>query len=223
MGRLRADKVHDDANVGMRQPELPGLPPRHGFVLQYQRDGHADLKRAVGQQAQERERRTTPRAQAHEVDLAHCAARFRNDTTGAFRVFYVAKLAEGLYVLHAFHEKDETNRERFFDSGRTAEYLIMAIKITHGSGNVFTDLGVPPDEAANLQLRSDLIIKLRKRLATLGTTQAEWAAVLGVSQPRVSDLLRAQIDRLSVDTLITLRGRTGAEVRLTVRNRTEAA
>ena len=99
----------------------------------------------------------------------------------------------------------------------------MAIKITHGSGNVFTDLGVPPDEAANLQLRSDLIIKLRKRLATLETTQAEWAAVLGVSQPRVSDLLRAQIDRLSVDTLITLRGRTGAEVRLTVRNRTEAA
>ncbi len=99
----------------------------------------------------------------------------------------------------------------------------MAIKITHGSGNVLTDLGFPPDEAANLQLRSDLIIKLRKRLATLGTTQAEWAAVLGVSQPRVSDLLRAKIDRLSVDTLITLRGRTGAEVRLTVRNRTEAA
>lgn len=99
----------------------------------------------------------------------------------------------------------------------------MAIKITRGSGNVFTDLGFAPAEAANLQLRSDLIIKLRKRLATLGTTQAEWAAVLGVSQPRVSDLLRAKIDRFSVDTLITLLGRTGAEVRLTVRNRTQAA
>ena len=57
----------------------------------------------------------------------------------------------------------------------------MAIKITRGSGNVFTDLGFALDEAANLQLRSDLMIKLRKRLATLGTTQAEWAAVLGVS------------------------------------------
>lgn len=99
----------------------------------------------------------------------------------------------------------------------------MAIKITRGSGNVFTDLGFAPAEAANLQLRSDLIIKLRKRLATLGTTQAEWAAVLGVSQPRVSDLLRAKIDRFSVDTLITLLCRTGAEVRLTVRNRTQAA
>ncbi|WP_373064192.1 hypothetical protein [Gemmatimonas sp.] len=46
----------------------------------------------------------------------------------------------------------------------------MAIMITRGSGNVFTDLGFPPDEAANLQLRSDLIIQLRKRLATLGET-----------------------------------------------------
>ena len=93
----------------------------------------------------------------------------------------------------------------------------MAIKITRGSGNVFTDLGFAPDEAANLHLRSELMIKLRKRLATLGTTQAEWAAVLGVSQPRISDLLRAKIDRFSVDTLISYLGKTGAEVRVTVR------
>ena len=99
----------------------------------------------------------------------------------------------------------------------------MAIKITRGSGNVFTDLGFAPDEAANLQLRSDLMIKLRKRLATLGATQAEWAAVLGVSQPRISDLLRAKIDRFSVDTLISYLGKTGAEVRVTVRTKNRAA
>lgn len=99
----------------------------------------------------------------------------------------------------------------------------MAIKITRGSGNVFTDLGFPPDEAANLQLRSDLIIQLRKRLAALGKTQAEWADLLGVSQPRVSDLLRGKIERFSVDTLIAFLGKTGAEVRLTVRSKTAAA
>ncbi|MEP6780328.1 MAG: helix-turn-helix transcriptional regulator [Gemmatimonadaceae bacterium] len=99
----------------------------------------------------------------------------------------------------------------------------MAIKITRGCGNVFADLGFAPDEAANLQLRSDLMIKLRKRLATLGTTQAEWAAVLGVSQPRISDLLRAKIDRFSVDTLISYLGKTGAEVRITVRTKNQAA
>lgn len=95
----------------------------------------------------------------------------------------------------------------------------MAIKITRGSVNVFTDLGFAPDEAANLQLRSELMIKLRKRLLTLGTTQAEWAAAIGVSQPRISDLLRAKIDRFSVDTLIAYLGKTGAEVRITVRTK----
>ena len=99
----------------------------------------------------------------------------------------------------------------------------MAIKITRGSGNVFTDLGFPPDEAANLQLRSDLIIKLRKRLSALGETQTEWAEILGVSQPRVSDLLRGKIERFSVDTLIAFLGKTGAEVRLTVRAKSHAA
>jgi len=99
----------------------------------------------------------------------------------------------------------------------------MAIKMTRGNGNVFTDIGFPPDEAANLQLRSDLIIQLRKRLATLGETQSEWAEILGVSQPRVSDLLRGKIERFSVDTLIAFLGKTGAEVRLTVRNKGQAA
>lgn len=65
--------------------------------------------------------------------------------------------------------------------------------------------------------------KLRKRLAMLGTTQAEWASVLGVSQPRVSVLLRGKIDRFSVDTLIAYLGKTGAEVRVTVRAKHRAA
>ena len=99
----------------------------------------------------------------------------------------------------------------------------MAIKITRGSGNVFTDLGFASDEAANLQLRSDLMIKLRKRLEALGSTQAEWAQILGVAQPRVSDLFCGKIDRFSVDTLIMFLGKTGAEVRLTVRNKSPAA
>ena len=67
------------------------------------------------------------------------------------------------------------------------------------------------------------MIKLRKRLQALGSTQAEWAHILGVAQPRVSDLFRGKIHRFSVDTLILFLGKTGAEVRLTVRNRSRAA
>ena len=68
-----------------------------------------------------------------------------------------------------------------------------------GSGNVFTDLGFGSGETANPQLRSDLMIKLRERLEALSSTQAEWALILGVAQPRVIDLVRAKIDRFSVD------------------------
>ncbi len=99
----------------------------------------------------------------------------------------------------------------------------MAIKIQRGSGNVFSDLGFPPEEAANLQLRSDLMIQLRKRLTALGLTQAGAARLLHVSQPRVSDLMRGKIDRFSVDTLVKLLGKAGVEVRLTTRTKPRAA
>jgi predicted XRE-type DNA-binding protein len=99
----------------------------------------------------------------------------------------------------------------------------MATKIRRGSGNVFKDLGVAPEEATNLQLRSDLMIELRKRLSALAVTQAQAAKLLAVSQRRVSDLLRGKIDRFSVDTLIKFVGRAGADVRVIVRSRSRAA
>jgi predicted XRE-type DNA-binding protein len=99
----------------------------------------------------------------------------------------------------------------------------MAIKAQRGSGNVFADLGFAPDEAANLQLRSDLMIRLRKRLETLGVTQAHAARLLGVSQPRVSDLSRGRVDRFSVDMLIKLLGKSGVEVRVSTRTKSQAA
>src|SRR5690242_7825208 len=99
----------------------------------------------------------------------------------------------------------------------------MGIKVQRGSGNVFTDVGFPPDEAANLQARSDLMIQLRKRLDALRVTQHQAAHLLGISQPRVSDLMRGRIDRFSVDMLIKLLGKAGVEVRQTVRRRSRAA
>ena len=93
----------------------------------------------------------------------------------------------------------------------------MAIKVERGSGNIFADLGFSGEEAANLHLRSDLMIQLRKRIDALHLTQRDAARLLGVSQPRVSDLSRGRIDRFSVDMLIKLLGKAGIEVRLTLR------
>lgn len=99
----------------------------------------------------------------------------------------------------------------------------MATKIRRGSDNIFRDLGFDGVEAAHLQLRSDLMIQLRRRLTALGATQEQAARLMGVSQPRVSDLMRGKIDRFSVDTLVKLLGKTGADVRVTVRNKSRAA
>lgn len=95
----------------------------------------------------------------------------------------------------------------------------MAVKVERGSGNVFADLGFPAEEAANLQLRSELMIQLLKRIDALHLTQRQAAQLLGVSQPRISDLVRGRIDRFSVDMLVKLLGKAGVEVRLTVKTR----
>lgn len=89
--------------------------------------------------------------------------------------------------------------------------------IVESSGNVFVDLGFPPDEAAILALRAELMARLRETLAERGWTQTEAAEQLGISQPRVSDLVRARHDKFSLDMLVRLTARAGGRVELAVR------
>lgn len=90
--------------------------------------------------------------------------------------------------------------------------------VQRSSGNVFADLGFDDDEAEHLRIRSALMATLRQLLRERKLTQANAAAVLGVSQPRVSDLVRGKIDRFSIDTLVDMLARAGVrvEVRTTV-------
>jgi predicted XRE-type DNA-binding protein len=92
----------------------------------------------------------------------------------------------------------------------------MKFKVTRSSGNVFKDLGFPEDEAEHLRVRADLLIQIQKALRARGLKQVEAAKVLGVTQPRVSDLSRGRIDLFSVDSLINMLARLGIRVRLVV-------
>ena len=89
----------------------------------------------------------------------------------------------------------------------------MAIKMHRSTGNVFKDLGFPPEEAEHLKVRAELMIQLTKVLERRGLTQARAAKLLGVSQPRISDLVRGKIDRFSIDTLVEMLGHAGIHVR----------
>ena len=90
----------------------------------------------------------------------------------------------------------------------------MKEKITQSSGNVFTDLGFPPEEAAILAMRADLMAQLRLVIEKRDWTQAEAAQKLGISQSRVSDLMRGKWDKFSLDMLVTLATRAGLHCEL---------
>lgn len=87
-------------------------------------------------------------------------------------------------------------------------------KVTASSGNVFLDLGFPPDEAAILAMRSELMCQLEILIRDKEWTQAEAAQILGISQSRVSDLMRGKWEKFSLDMLITLATRAGKKVEL---------
>jgi predicted XRE-type DNA-binding protein len=90
----------------------------------------------------------------------------------------------------------------------------MNRRATKSSGNVFLDLGFPPEEAAVLKLRSDLMGDLREFIEKNRLTQSQAAGLLGITQSRVSDLVRGKWEKFSLEMLITLVARTGRKVEL---------
>ena len=88
------------------------------------------------------------------------------------------------------------------------------MKLTRSAGNVFRDLGFPPDDALHLKVRSELMLSLQKSIAARGLKQGEAAELLGVTQPRVSDLVRGRIDLFSIDTLIDMLAKLGIRAKV---------
>lgn len=82
--------------------------------------------------------------------------------------------------------------------------------------NVWDAIEDTPNEAANMTMRSDLLIALRNTVEGWNLTQTEAARRLGVTQPRLNDLLRGRISNFSLDALIKLAQHAGLSVRLEI-------
>ena len=91
------------------------------------------------------------------------------------------------------------------------------MEVTQGGDNVFEDLGFDLEEAANLKVRADLMLDLRKLIETKGWTQSQAATFLGETQPRISNLIKGDISRFSVDKLINMLTRAGMQVEVYVK------
>jgi len=99
----------------------------------------------------------------------------------------------------------------------------MTTRPRRSTGNVFLDLGFQAKEAENLRLRADLMIQLTKLIQRRELTQAQAARLMGVTQPRISDLTRGKIDRFSIDTLVEMLGHAGVRVSFVLRARRRIA
>ena len=91
------------------------------------------------------------------------------------------------------------------------------LKIERSSGNVFLDIGFSPEEAQNLHLRSGLMTRVEQFVRRSGVTQTAAARALGITQPRLNDLLRGKIDKFSLDALVNMLGHAGMRVELRVK------
>ena len=73
-----------------------------------------------------------------------------------------------------------------------------------------------PSEAENMKLRSSLMMALDDHIRGQAWTQAQAAELLGVTQPRVSDLLRGKINLFSLDTLVNMVVASGLRIEMRV-------
>ncbi|BDH57800.1 helix-turn-helix domain-containing protein [Tsukamurella sp. PLM1] len=83
--------------------------------------------------------------------------------------------------------------------------------------SVWDDIADTPDEAANLALRAEFMHAIGEQVECRGWTQADAVRELGLTQPRVSALLRGKISQFSLDALVVIGLKLGlrAEVRVT--------
>lgn len=73
-----------------------------------------------------------------------------------------------------------------------------------------------PEEAENMKLRSALMMALKEHIARHGLTQAQAARLFGVTQPRVSDLMRGKVNLFGLDALVNMAATAGLHVEMRI-------
>jgi predicted XRE-type DNA-binding protein len=81
--------------------------------------------------------------------------------------------------------------------------------------NIFEDLGLP--DAEELNIKAHLAIAIGRLLRRRGLTQSQAAAMLGIDQPRVSDLVRGRLEKFSMEKLCEFLRLMGCDVEIRIR------
>ena len=97
--------------------------------------------------------------------------------------------------------------------------IIEGVEVEASTGNVFADLGLP--DAEKLQIKSGLTVEIAKAIRERGLTQAEAAQRMGLTQPKVSSLLRGEFSNFSERKLMDCLNRLGYDIEIRVRKTPE--
>jgi len=84
---------------------------------------------------------------------------------------------------------------------------MKGIEVSRGSGNVFADLELP--DADTLQIKTGLVIEIRRAIRQLGLTQQAAATRMGLAQPKVSSMMRGDFSSVSERKLMECLNRLG--------------
>ena len=94
------------------------------------------------------------------------------------------------------------------------------VDVRRGSGNVFADLGLPDSD--KLKIKTALVIEIRRAMQAQGLTQQQAAKRMGITQPKVSDMMRGDFSNLSERKLMDCLTRLGYDIDIRVRPAADA-
>lgn len=80
--------------------------------------------------------------------------------------------------------------------------------------SVFDALADRPAEAANMTARADLLLAVRERVRAWNLTQEDAAARLGLTRPRLNDLMRGKLNKFSLDALVNIATAAGFKLHI---------
>ena len=140
------------------------------------------------------------------------------DASGAFRIIYLARLPAAIYVLHCFKETQKTGQADQDLAARRYRDLLEGTRIMSNQrfDSVWDALEDTAEVAENMKLRSVLMMALKRHIERNALSQAQAAQIFGVTQPRVSDLMRGKINLFGLDALVNMIAAAGMHIEMRV-------
>lgn len=138
-----------------------------------------------------------------------------NHDGDTYRAVYTVRFSDAIYMLHASAPGRRARLPRTQSEAMTRE-----MKVTPADGNIFETLGFP--DAEELKAKADLVIRIIQIIEQRGLKQVEAAEIMGIDQPKVSQLVNGKLDGFSMERLYRFLNAFGMDVEIVVKPKPES-